>query len=108
MKTITLKFEIGNKAYELGKIEWDRMGCDFEIKFSNRVYIEDVDVAQRGFYIYDAGEFCMTFDIIDNESGEMGNFYFDTDFMWSNSQSEFFLKPFDIAKINPIAEALKK
>lgn len=107
MKTYTLIFEIGGKEYKLGEIEFDRMGIDYEIKFSNRVYIEDIDVAQRGFYAYDAGDFCMTFDIIDNESGEMGHYYFDTEFI-NRDDDTYFLTPFNAAAFNPLLAALKK
>lgn len=107
MKTYTLKFQIGGKEYKLGEIEFDRMGIDYEIKFSNRVYIEDVDVMQRGFYAYDAGEFCLTFDIIDNESGEIGNYYFDTEFI-NRETDTYILTKFEMRAFNPLLAAMKK
>lgn len=107
MRKIELRIDWNGKDLKIGEIEFDRMGIDYEIKFSNQIYVEDFDIRQRGFYAYDAGEFTIQWDAIDNDKGELATFYFDTEEIFQGIDV-YYIQPFDLNDFNPIAEALKK
>jgi hypothetical protein len=106
---ITLKLNFEGQEITIGDIWFDGMGCEYEIKFSNAIHTEAAMIQQRGFYGYDAGDFCITFDIIDHETGGFGNFYFDTDMhRVLKDGGIYYCEEYDLMTFNPILEAIKK
>jgi hypothetical protein len=106
---ITLKMNFEGKEITVGDIWFDNMGCEYEIKFSNAINTEAYMIQQRGFYGYDAGDFCLTFDIMDHETGDFGNFYFDTDMITKIKDGGiYYCEESDLMTYNPILAAINK